>query len=138
MLYPPNFVIAPGSRRPFLKVFDRSAESAVTVDFSSGFRRLRASVRRTLQPFGPNFFRRFSLLDPQSGPPRPEAGIRSRDDHPCSPVDVRLDAVTQKRRVCGIAVLEEDVPPRTRAPVDTRAVDRQVAEEEHVAGGGRA
>src|SRR4051794_34616491 len=98
MLCPPNFVIAPGSRRPFLKVFDRSAETAVAVDFSSVFRRLRAFVPRTLQPLPPNFFRRFSLLDPDAGPPRPEAGIRPRDDRPCAPVDVLLDAVTQERR----------------------------------------
>src|SRR3954453_15365542 len=85
MLYPPNSVIAPGSRRPFLKIFDRPAKSAVAVDFSSVFRRLRAPVPRTLQPYGTNFFRRFSLLDSDSGPPRPEARIRSRDDHPCPP-----------------------------------------------------
>src|SRR3954470_8874049 len=98
MLYPPNSVIAPGSRRPFLKIFDRPAKSAVAVDFSSVFRRLRAPVPRTLQPCGTNFFRRFSLLDSDSGPPRPEARIRSRDDHPCPPVDVLLDAVAIKLR----------------------------------------
>src|SRR3954468_3987241 len=123
MLYPPNFVIAPGSRRPFLKVFDRSAETAVAVDFTSVFRRLRASVPRTLQPLRTNFFGRFSLLYTETGPPRPEAGIRSRDDRSCAPVDVLLDAAAQERRVGGIAVLEEDVPARACAAVDTRAVD---------------